>query len=715
MHSHRWAVTGGLGCTVLALAFNAGPAAAQTAGPPSGSGVQPTLVAGNPNCEGSGYTFSTKVEPVASGTYTLEEGGNTITLTVKDTSGGPTFDWSSTLPLDVVIVKGGDNANIYRYDPEATGDTALHAPVNPNNGTYYGLSHVEICYDYEVSVGKTAETTFTRTFHWDIEKSVSPASWSLFAGASGTSTYTVALTRTGFTDSDWVVGGTVTVTNDTPFDASVTGISDGMEGIGAVTLDCGVTFPTTLVAGATLQCTYSRELSNGEDRVNTATVTTSGMVGGGEATADVTFGDPTTVVDGEVNVTDTNGTGWGPVSASATWTYTKEFSCSSNPADYTGGTLSYSHPNTAAIVETGQSDDASVGVVCYAPVVTKTAGTELTRTYRWSLDKSADQASLVLSPGQIFTVNYGVKIEVEPVDSDWKASGTITVRNPNPSAAMTVGLTDVMTPDGIGATLDCGGTLTVPAGGTGTCTYQGALPDATERTNTATATLNGIPFTGTAPVTFAQPGITEIDTCITVTDGHMGELGLVCAADAPHTFTYPLDVGPYETCGENEVTNTASFVTDDTGTEGRDTVVLPVTVPCDGGCTLTPGYWKTHSRYGPAPYDETWAQLGEDTVFFLSGQSYYQVLWTAPRGNAYFILAHAYIAARMNLLNGASMPSEVSDALAAAEEVFNTYTPADVAAMKGRGGTQLRAEILGYATMLDDYNNGLTGPGHCSE
>ena len=73
----------------------------------------------------------------------------------------------------------------------------------------------------------------------------------------------------------------------------------------------------------------------------------------------------------------------------------------------------------------------------------------------------------------------------------------------------------------------------------------------------------------------------------------------------------------------------------------------------DGGCTLTPGYWKTHSTYGPAPYDETWALVGEDTPFFLSGQSYYDVLWTSPAGNAYYNLSFHYIAAELNDLNGA--------------------------------------------------------------
>jgi hypothetical protein len=107
--------------------------------------------------------------------------------------------------------------------------------------------------------------------------------------------------------------------------------------------------------------------------------------------------------------------------------------------------------------------------------------------------------------------------------------------------------------------------------------------------------------------------------------------------------------------------------------------------------------------------------IGEDTAFFLSGQSYYQVLWTSPAGgNAYYILAHAYIAAKLNVLNGASMPGDIDDVFDAATRLFEAYTPAHVG-LKGRNSSNLRATFLGYAAILDGYNNGYTGPGHCSE
>ena len=132
----------------------------------------------------------------------------------------------------------------------------------------------------------------------------------------------------------------------------------------------------------------------------------------------------------------------------------------------------------------------------------------------------------------------------------------------------------------------------------------------------------------------------------------------------------------------------------------------------DGGCTLTPGYWKTHSQYGPAPYDTTWAVIGEDTTFYLSGQTYYEVLWTSPeRGNAYYILAHPFIAAKLNIAKGASVPADVQTAITDATDLFNTYNPDEIGALKGRD--ELRAQFITLASVLDEYNNGITGPGHC--
>jgi len=698
------------------------PAAqAQTAGPPSGNGVQPVLFAGNPDCGNLGYDFGWKPqpEPPPSGSYAFPDGINTLDLS----SDGTYFGWTSTLGLDAVIVKGGPNANVYTYVPEETSDTLLHAPINPNNDQPYAISHIEVCYDYEVDATKTAETTFTRTWEWSITKSVTPSSWALFTGDSGTSKYTVMVDKTGFTDSDWAVSGDITISNNTPFDATLTDVSDAISGFGVVAVDCGVAFPYLLASGDELVCSYASALPDGATRVNTATVATDpgGLVGGNTAEADVIFGTPTTEVNAEVNVTDSNGEAWGPVGDDAMWMYDVTFYCDGDEGV---------HDNVATIVETGQSDDASVSVACYDLTVTKDATPDFTRTWTWTLDKTADQTELTLSPGQTYDLGYHVTVDASPVDSDWSVSGSIWIENSHPSrAASLTGVSDNV--DGVAATVDCPA-LVVPAGGSLHCTYTADLPSGADRTNTATATLQnydfpseGAPvasgttdFSGTYPVVFGDPGLV-IDECIDVSDSLVGVLGTVCAADTPAVFDYLYTIGPYaepDDCGENRVDNTASFTTNDTGTTGEDSWTVTVTVPCGQGCTLTPGYWKTHSDYGPAPYDDTWALLsaGPDTPFFLSGQTFHEVLWTAPKGgNAYYILAHAYIAATLNFLDGASAPPEVMDAWNQATALFETYTPDAIGALKGNRPP--RPDFLMYAGVLDMYNNGILGPGHCSE
>lgn len=100
--------------------------------------VTPVVVSGNPACSDFGLLQLVKIEPVASGSYA----GGQVTIVVT----GSSVSWTSTIGIDAVIVKGGPNANLYSYN-EATSDTGLTAPINPQNGQPYGLSHVSFCYD----------------------------------------------------------------------------------------------------------------------------------------------------------------------------------------------------------------------------------------------------------------------------------------------------------------------------------------------------------------------------------------------------------------------------------------------------------------------------------------------------------------------------------------------------------------------------------------
>lgn len=102
--------------------------------PTLAASVTPSVVPGNPTCEDLGLTTINKFDPPQSGT------ANGVTITVEGTN----VDWSSTVPVAAVMVKGGDFANVYSYNG-ATSDTGLTTPTNSHNDAPYGLSHVNAC------------------------------------------------------------------------------------------------------------------------------------------------------------------------------------------------------------------------------------------------------------------------------------------------------------------------------------------------------------------------------------------------------------------------------------------------------------------------------------------------------------------------------------------------------------------------------------------
>jgi hypothetical protein len=124
--------------------------------------------------------------------------------------------------------------------------------------------------------------------------------------------------------------------------------------------------------------------------------------------------------------------------------------------------------------------------------------------------------------------------------------------------------------------------------------------------------------------------------------------------------------------------------------------------PPGPSCTFTQGYWKTHQ--------ELWDAAGEKVVtnsdlFFNSGKTYSQLYTlSAAGGNSYVKLAHQYIAAVLNLNGGSD--AVIDAAVAQANALFAGHAA---------GSTFIKdAAWNALATTLDNYNNGVTGPGHCN-
>jgi hypothetical protein len=116
-------------------------------------------------------------------------------------------------------------------------------------------------------------------------------------------------------------------------------------------------------------------------------------------------------------------------------------------------------------------------------------------------------------------------------------------------------------------------------------------------------------------------------------------------------------------------------------------------------CTYTMGWYKNHTSSWPS------GTLTPNTVFD-GGQTIIDLLNTPPKGSQYIILAHQYLTALLNIQGGSSVPPAVQAAL---------NTAADYFAGGGPGAGDPNVDITGISTILDNYNNGLTGPGHCDD
>jgi hypothetical protein len=141
------------------------------------------------------------------------------------------------------------------------------------------------------------------------------------------------------------------------------------------------------------------------------------------------------------------------------------------------------------------------------------------------------------------------------------------------------------------------------------------------------------------------------------------------------------------------------------GGPGSDPSALSVTLARatsqqGSDCTYTQGYWKNHPADGPV------ASLMLGSVDYTQAQLL-QILDEAVVGNGLVSLAHQLIAAKLNIASGAA-PAAASAAIASADALIGSLVVPPI------GSGSLSADEVSTLTQtLDDYNNGVSGPGHC--
>ncbi len=137
-----------------------------------------------------------------------------------------------------------------------------------------------------------------------------------------------------------------------------------------------------------------------------------------------------------------------------------------------------------------------------------------------------------------------------------------------------------------------------------------------------------------------------------------------------------------------------------------------------GGCTLTIGYWKNHGGFGPQPdyvtqYLPIWLGTpgGIESMEVSSGVIAHNILVMKTYGapsNGITKLYAQLLGAKLNIAAGASNGA-VASIISAADTFLATHNYLDWASLSKTN----QKLVLNWQSKLDNYNNGLIGPGHC--
>jgi hypothetical protein len=134
--------------------------------------------------------------------------------------------------------------------------------------------------------------------------------------------------------------------------------------------------------------------------------------------------------------------------------------------------------------------------------------------------------------------------------------------------------------------------------------------------------------------------------------------------------------------------------------------VTTSSVPCTGGCTYTQGYWKNHGGTGPQANAWPVSSLKLGTVTYTQAQLL--SMFGPVKGNGLISLADQLIAAKLNVANGASDPT-IGGIISSADALIGGLLVPPVGS-----GYLSPSSTSSLVTALDNWNSGITGPGHCN-
>lgn len=490
--------------------------------------------------------------------------GSTPTVTVTETP-QPGFIFTGavcTVDGREVAVNLDKDANKFSFTGKA--NTAMNCKVRNRK-----VRPVPTYKDLVVT--KTAETKYERTYDWKIAKDVDVSEATVDAGVKAPFTYDVTVTPSVAKDSDFLVTGSVRLTN--PNSVPMTGVSvaDSISGSACTITDgSNVTVPANGFIDVVYTCDDPAGSASGKG-TNTATVTWdkaafNGTTGSATATAPydyskavvTTTNDTAFVTDTQVDLDKTgpDGVEVKAVDGERTFTYTLEHTAEAGKCE------TFDNVATVKPSDTAPTSDKETVKVCAPEVVAEQnptavvdAKADLERSYAWSIAKTVDATTRQVDPATgkaTFRYTVTATAGAETVTGH-AMSGNVKVSNPN-TAAM---VADVAVATSVGGGAACtvtGGTdVTVAAGASVSLPYTCAFTSAPAASGQVTSTITWDPAgpattataEGTAPVAFATRS--ETNKVVDVVDnktvaGQRVVLAedLVWAPGLVRTFTYDL-------------------------------------------------------------------------------------------------------------------------------------------------------------------------------
>jgi LPXTG-motif cell wall-anchored protein len=518
--------------------------------------------------------------------------------TVTDVTKPTVFNYSRTLGEDVAA------GACKEYDNTASIAATVTQPELSDSAT------VEVCTGEDLTIEKNVVVSLTRTYAWDIAKSVDETVRTVDENGQATFEYTVEVTPGAATDSDWAMEGEIDVTNPNSRDVTAT-VTDVPSFDGA---SCTVTggVDATIPANSTKTFDYTCSFSEDGPFItgsNKAAVTwdadeAASPGSSAEYTAPITEADwDKTLVNDTITVIDDMTDPENPVElGTANWAdgpteFTYELTLDGTPGtcvDYT---------NTAWIEETGEQADETVTVCDYQDlIVSKTAAGSFDRDYDWSITKTVDHTSATVGAGASAVFAYAVTVTpTVAMDSNFAVSGSISVTNPN-DVDVAITLEDALP----GGECEVTGTddLVIPAGASVEFPYECILADATVETaatNTVGIAWDAEELLGTsgaaqatADVDFADVTPTTTDASATVSDTAVefgGEV-VLNAVDGEKVFTYSRDLSTVDgACATHPNTATVTPSNDEPASASQSVEVCPAAqppLPATGGGEMPP-------------------------------------------------------------------------------------------------------------------------------